>query len=88
MSMKSLKKQQTFVDRGQISGMPGSFLTDIRPASCAVSGDLVAGGNMRCAPARGDRDKTFSFLAGTRGAARHSASQATAILEVRTPRWP
>lgn len=32
MSMKSLKKQQTFGDRGQISGMPGSFLTDIQRA--------------------------------------------------------
>ena len=66
MSMKSLKKQQTFGDRGQISGMPGSFSTDIRRASCAVSPALVAGGNIRCAPAPGDRDKTFLFLSGTR----------------------
>lgn len=80
MYMKSLKKQQTFGDRGQISGMLGSLLTDIRQASCAVSRALAAGGNMRCAPARGDRDKTFLFLSGTRGAACNSASQATALL--------
>lgn len=59
MSMKSLKKQQTLGDRGQISGMPGSFLTDIRQARCAVLRALAAGEIYVVHRPAGDRDKAF-----------------------------